>query len=176
MIHESTHPPNAPPAQPFAAHWVAFRYLLGAPRSLRSATSPTIAPGALSWSSSRSCFSRNSGGTNRPPLRGGRFSEQRPISSPSPPSSSPCTRRHSCCRDSAQQQQIYPAIGCIVGLHFIGLWFATRSARFLHITAGMCVVSLLSMIVPFTWQTIGLRHVLLGAGNAAGPLACFQQH
>ena len=65
------------------------------------------------------------------------------------------------------QQQIYPAIGWIVGLHFIGLWFATRSARFLHITAGMCVVSLLSMIVPFTWQTIGLRHVLLGAGNAA---------
>jgi hypothetical protein len=65
------------------------------------------------------------------------------------------------------QQQVYPAIGCIVGLHFIGLWFATRSARFLHITAGMCSVSLLSMIVPFTWQTIGLRYVLLGAGNAA---------
>jgi hypothetical protein len=65
------------------------------------------------------------------------------------------------------QQQVYSAIGCIVGLHFIGLWLATRSPRFLHITAGMCVVSLFSMIVPFTWHTIGLRYLLLGAGNAA---------
>jgi hypothetical protein len=53
------------------------------------------------------------------------------------------------------QQQVYSAIGCIVGLHFIGLWDATRNQRFLHITAGMCFVSLLSMIVPFTWHTIG---------------------
>jgi hypothetical protein len=64
------------------------------------------------------------------------------------------------------QQQIYSAIGCIVGLHFIGLWLATRSSQFLRITAGMCLVSLLSMIVPFTWHTIGLRYLLLGAGNA----------
>jgi predicted DNA repair protein MutK len=64
------------------------------------------------------------------------------------------------------QQQVYPAVGCIVGLHFIGLWLATRSPRFLHITAGMCLVSLLSMILPFTWNTIGLRYLLLGAGNA----------
>ena len=64
------------------------------------------------------------------------------------------------------QQQVYSVIGFIVGLHFIGLWLATRSQRFLHITAGMCVVSLLSMIVPFTWHTIGLRYLLLGAGNA----------
>ena len=64
------------------------------------------------------------------------------------------------------QQQIYSAIGCIVGLHFIGLWLATRSIQFLHITAGMCCVSSLSMILPFTWHTIGLRYLLLGAGNA----------
>jgi hypothetical protein len=64
------------------------------------------------------------------------------------------------------QQQIYPVIGCIVGLHFIGLWLATRSRRFLFITAGMCFVSLLSMLMPFTWHTIGLRYLLLGAGNA----------
>jgi hypothetical protein len=30
----------------------------------------------------------------------------------------------------------------------------------------MCFVSLLSMIMPFTWHTIGLRYLLLGAGNA----------
>ncbi len=64
------------------------------------------------------------------------------------------------------QQQVYSAIGCIVGLHFIGLWLATRSPRFLHITAGMCFVSLLSTIMPFTWHTIGLRYLLLGVGNA----------
>ncbi len=64
------------------------------------------------------------------------------------------------------QQQVYPAIGCIVGLHFIGLWLATRNRQFLRITAGMCFVSLLSMIMPFTWHTLGLRYLLLGAGNA----------
>jgi hypothetical protein len=63
-------------------------------------------------------------------------------------------------------QQVYPVVGCIVGLHFIGLWLATRSERFLHITVGMCLVSVFSMIMPFTWHTIGLRYLLLGAGNA----------
>ena len=64
------------------------------------------------------------------------------------------------------QQQVYSAVGCIVGPHFIGLWVATWSRRFLHITAGMRFVSLLSMILPFTWYTIGLRYLLLGGGNA----------
>jgi hypothetical protein len=64
------------------------------------------------------------------------------------------------------QQQVYSAIGCIVGLHFIGLWLATRSRRFLRITAGMCFVSLLSILMPFTWHSIGLRYLLLGGGNA----------
>jgi hypothetical protein len=64
------------------------------------------------------------------------------------------------------QLQVYSALGCIVGLHFIGLWLATRSRRFLRITAGMCFVSILSMIMPFTWHTVGLRYLLLGGGNA----------
>jgi hypothetical protein len=64
------------------------------------------------------------------------------------------------------QQLVYSTVGCIVGLHFIGLWLATRSTRFLHITAGMCCVSLLSMVVPFSWHAIGLRYLLLGAGNS----------
>jgi hypothetical protein len=64
------------------------------------------------------------------------------------------------------QEQVYSAIGCIVGLHFIGLWLATRSRRFLAITAGMCCVSLFSMMIPFRWHAIGLRYVVLGAGNA----------
>jgi hypothetical protein len=65
-----------------------------------------------------------------------------------------------------EQQQVYSVVGCIVGLHFIGLWLATWSPRFLNITAGMIIVSLVSMIIPFTWHTIGLRYLLLGAGNA----------
>jgi hypothetical protein len=44
---------------------------------------------------------------------------------------------------------------------------ATWSLRFLHITAGMSDVSVLSTIVPYTWHAIGLRYVLLGVGNAA---------
>jgi hypothetical protein len=64
------------------------------------------------------------------------------------------------------EQQVYSVIGCIVGLHFIGLWLATRSRLFLRITVGMCFVSLLSMFLPFTWHNIGLRSLLLGAGNA----------
>lgn len=64
------------------------------------------------------------------------------------------------------QQQVLPAVGVIVGLHFIGLWMATRSSRFLSITAGMCTVSLLSMVVPYTWNGVGARNLLLGLGNA----------
>ena len=63
------------------------------------------------------------------------------------------------------QRQVFSAVGCIVGLHFIGLWLATRSPRFLRITAGMCCVSLLSMVTPFAWHNVGLRYLLLGAGN-----------
>jgi hypothetical protein len=64
------------------------------------------------------------------------------------------------------QRQVLSAVGVIVGLHFVGLWIATRSPGFLRITAGMCFVSLLSRIMPFTWHAIGLRYLLLGGGNA----------
>jgi hypothetical protein len=64
------------------------------------------------------------------------------------------------------QQQVLPAVGVIVGLHFIGLWLATRSRRFLSITAGMCLVSLVSMVLPFGLHGVGLRFLVLGAGNA----------
>jgi hypothetical protein len=64
------------------------------------------------------------------------------------------------------QRQVASAVGFIVGLHFIGLWIATQSPRFLRITAGMCFVSLTSAIVPYTWHAIGLRYLMLGTGNA----------
>ncbi|KQS03655.1 hypothetical protein ASG11_04855 [Sphingomonas sp. Leaf357] len=39
-------------------------------------------------------------------------------------------------------------VGIIVGLHFIGLWAATRSKRFLAIAGGMCIVSTVSIPLP----------------------------
>ena len=64
------------------------------------------------------------------------------------------------------QEYFYSVVSLIVGLHFIGLWKATGSRRFLAISAAMCFVSLLSMIVPFSWDLFHLRHVVLGASDA----------
>lgn len=52
-------------------------------------------------------------------------------------------------------------LGVIVGLHFIGLWQATRARRFLAIAAGMCAVSLAAMLLP-----PGPRDLACGFGNA----------
>jgi hypothetical protein len=61
---------------------------------------------------------------------------------------------------------LYSAIGLIVGLHFIGLWRASGSRRFLSISGGMCVVSVLSALIPLSWKMFDLRYAFLGAGNA----------
>ena len=58
------------------------------------------------------------------------------------------------------------AVGVIVGLHFLGLWRATRLSRFLWIVAGMCGVSLAAMALPETWRSLGVRDAVTGAGNA----------
>jgi hypothetical protein len=63
-------------------------------------------------------------------------------------------------------EYLYSATGFIVGLHFIGLWRASGSRRFLSISAGMCLVSLLSAIIPFSWKMFDLRYAFLGIGNA----------
>jgi hypothetical protein len=63
-------------------------------------------------------------------------------------------------------EYLYSAIGFIVGLHFIGLWRVRGSRRFLITSVGMCFVSLLSTIVPFSWNTFDLRYAFLGVGNA----------
>ncbi len=69
-------------------------------------------------------------------------------------------------RHYALSEYLYSATGFIVGLHFIGLWRASGSRRFLSIAAGMCLISLLSAAIPFTWRAIDLRYVFLGIGNA----------
>jgi hypothetical protein len=61
---------------------------------------------------------------------------------------------------------LYSAIGLIVGLHFIGLWQASGSRSFLKISAGMCLVSVLSLLIPFSWKMYSIRYAFLGAANA----------
>lgn len=58
------------------------------------------------------------------------------------------------------------AVGVIVGLHFIGLWQATRSSRFLWIAACMSGVSALSACLPGVWNGFDPRDVVTGFGNA----------
>jgi len=57
--------------------------------------------------------------------------------------------------------QMNPAVGVIVGLHFIGLWMASGARRFLWIAAGMCAVSAASALLP-----PGPREAACGFGNA----------
>lgn len=46
------------------------------------------------------------------------------------------------------QSYTVQAVGLVVGLHFIGLWLASNSRRFIWICLSMCVVSLLGALLP----------------------------
>jgi hypothetical protein len=61
---------------------------------------------------------------------------------------------------------IIPTVGVIVGLHFIGLWQATRLPSFLWIAAGMCAVSVFAACLPEVWGEFGPRNLMAGFGNA----------
>ncbi len=62
--------------------------------------------------------------------------------------------------------ELIPVVGVIVGLHFIGLWRATRLRRFLGIAFAMCVVSAFSALLPTMWGNIDPRIAVCGFGNA----------
>ena len=64
------------------------------------------------------------------------------------------------------QDQLIPAVGVIVGLHFIGLWRATMMRRFLWIAGGMVAVSAFSALLPHAWNGIDPRDAACGFGNA----------
>lgn len=57
-------------------------------------------------------------------------------------------------------------VGIIVGLHFIGLYRATRAPRFLAICAEMVAVSALAMLLPGTAHGLSPRDAVTGFGNA----------
>ena len=58
------------------------------------------------------------------------------------------------------------ALGVIVGLHFIGLWMASQSSRFIWISAGMCLLSVASILAQHATAGIRAGDVLTGFGNA----------
>jgi hypothetical protein len=62
--------------------------------------------------------------------------------------------------------QLIPAVGVIVGLHFIGLWMATGLRRFLAIAAAMCAVSVFSAFLPVAYAGVDPRVAVCGFGNA----------
>lgn len=58
------------------------------------------------------------------------------------------------------------AVGIIVGLHFLGLWSATGSRRFIGIAVVMCAVSGVAILLPQTFHLVHLRDAATGLGNA----------
>jgi hypothetical protein len=68
------------------------------------------------------------------------------------------------------QHQFLPALGVIVGLHFIGLWVAAGmrrgAARLLWIAGAMCVVSALSAWLPWAYGGFDPRDAACGFANA----------
>lgn len=61
---------------------------------------------------------------------------------------------------------LLPAIGFIVGLHFIGLWKATTLTLFLAVAAGMCAVCLGSLLLERGSGELGPRQAAAGFGCA----------
>ena len=62
---------------------------------------------------------------------------------------------------------LVPAIGIVVGLHFIGLWRASAQSKYLWIAGAMCAISAVSIALPTA--PIGLlneRMLFAGYGNA----------
>jgi hypothetical protein len=64
------------------------------------------------------------------------------------------------------QSYFIPAVGAIVGLHFIGLWAATHMPRFLWIAGAMVVVSLLTALLPHAYGAFDPRDAACGFANA----------
>ncbi len=68
----------------------------------------------------------------------------------------------------ALSQFLLPAIGFIVGLHFLGLWKATYLRVFLWTALAMCIVCGLAAFLPGASENgnVDARRVVVGLGNA----------
>jgi hypothetical protein len=63
---------------------------------------------------------------------------------------------------------VYPVIGLIVGLHFIGMWKATDLKSFLALALGMSVISIVALFLPDMGRNgFSPRRTTVGLGCAA---------
>jgi hypothetical protein len=49
-----------------------------------------------------------------------------------------------------REDLLFPVVGIIVGLHFIGLWLAWRRDQFLWLTGAMVAINLAALAAPLT--------------------------
>jgi hypothetical protein len=66
-----------------------------------------------------------------------------------------------------QMDLLWPAVGLIVGLHFIGLWKAMGLKRFLALAAAMAVINLIGLLPGLAPET---RQQISGFGSSAALL------
>lgn len=62
---------------------------------------------------------------------------------------------------------LFPIIGIIVGLHFIGLWFAMGRLSFLWLTGALVAINLLALLLPLSPEG---RIMLAGFGSSTALL------
>jgi hypothetical protein len=62
---------------------------------------------------------------------------------------------------------LFPVVGIIVGLHFIGLWLASRREAFLWLSGAMVAINLLALLLPLSEPA---RTILSGFGSSASLL------
>ena len=62
---------------------------------------------------------------------------------------------------------LFPVVGIIVGLHFIGLWLASRREAFLWLSSAMVAINLLALLLPLSTAE---RTMLSGFGSSASLL------
>jgi hypothetical protein len=65
------------------------------------------------------------------------------------------------------QELLFPVVGIIVGLHFIGLWLAWRREQFLWLTAAMVAINAIALVAPLSPDG---RILLSGFGSSASLL------
>src|SRR5258708_2508249 len=66
------------------------------------------------------------------------------------------------------QQFLLPAIGFVVGVHFIGLWKATGMSLFRWVAGALCTVCVVAAFSPCLTENGGIdvRRVVAGLGSA----------
>jgi hypothetical protein len=66
-----------------------------------------------------------------------------------------------------REDLLFPIVGVIVGLHFIGLWIAAADRRFLWLAAALVAINLVGALAPLSRSE---RAVVSGFGSSAALL------